>query len=588
MNDVRAFARGSVNQQGCRALLEDGGKPVARAQTDTVVLVGADPRGTLWIGEMLQATWRGQLRLVYVQGPPEAADELVEHPSAWVLLDISSLYADPVGAVSELRTLAPGAPIVVLGDSDDGQKGLAAIQAGAQDYLIKSELYPAILRRALMQSAERLRGELQLTHQALHDPLTGLPNRALFLDRLGVALDRCRRSGAAVAVLFLDVDNFKRVNDSLGHAAGDRVLVGLADRLRTMLRPMDTVCRYGGDEFTLLLEDLDNEREVALIAERISQAAALPIRLELGATEVTVSIGIAVVSDPDAAADTVIREADAAMYRAKRSGPSHFELFDEGSRRRAMERLELEHGLRRALERSELCVYYQPRFSLEDPGQVRDLEALVRWRHPDRGLVAPGEFIALAEETGLIIPIGHFVLEQALRQIPSWRRHAPEVTVSVNISARQLEDVSAVQPRALCLEFAEEAISERPDSAVRTMQGLKAMGVRLAIDDFGLGTSSLSRLRRLPVDTLKIHESLLGGLGRSSRDGPLVGAVVDLGHALGLNVVAEGVETEAQMSELRALGCDGAQGFWLGRPVAEEDVQALLSPQARATASSSS
>lgn len=583
-------------------MLDDGNMVAgagAGANPDTVVLVEADHNAALWVGEMLRATWPEELELLRVERAADAAKHLVAHPSAWVLVDISSFYTARIGLVSQLRALAPHAPIVVLSDREDEPEALEAIRAGAQDYLGKPELYPAMLRRAMKYAAERARAEELLTHQALHDPLTRLPNRELFLDRVGVALDRCRRSGASVAVLFLDVDNFKHVNDSLGHAAGDRVLVGLADRLRTMLRPMDTVCRYGGDEFTLLFEDLDNEREVVLIAERISQAAALPIVLEQGQTAVTVSIGVAMVADPDVAADTVIREADAAMYRAKRSGPSRFELSDEGSRRRAMERLELEYGLRRALERAELCVYYQPKFPLSDPTRPSGLEALVRWRHPERGLVAPGEFIGLAEETGLIVPIGQFVLAEVLRQIPQWRRQAPEVTVSVNVSARQLEDVSlvstlagamratAVQPRALSLEFTETAIREHPTAAVRTMQALKAMGVRLTIDDFGMGASWLSNLKRLPIDTLKIHESLVSGLGRGPREAPIVGALVELGHALGLDVVAEGVETEAQASELRALGCDGAQGFWFGRPMSEDEVQALLSRQDRTPAGSS-
>jgi diguanylate cyclase (GGDEF)-like protein len=569
---------------------------VAGASTDMLVLVQADQHASPWIGEMLQATWREELQLVRAPGVSDAAEELVAHPDAWVLLDISSFQADRVGVVGQLRALAPQAPLVVLAEREDEQEALAAIRAGAQDYLVKQELYPAMLRRALKHAAERARASVELTHQALHDPLTGLPNRALFMDRLRVALDRCRRSGTSVAVLFLDVDDFKQVNDSLGHSAGDRVLVGLADRLRSLLRPMDTVCRYGGDEFTLLFEDLVNEREVVLIAERINQAAALPIALEGGQARVTVSTGVAVVADPDIAADTVIREADAAMYRAKRSGSSRFELFDEGSSRRANARLDLEEALRAALERSELSVAYQPQVSLADPSQVTGLEALVRWHHPQRGLLEPEQFIPLAEETGLIIPLGHHVLRQVLHRLPQWRAQAPKLTVSVNLSSRQLEDAglisvlagalhaAAVPPRALCLEFAESAVAGHPEAAIRTMQALKAMGIRLAIDDFGLGTSSLASLKRLPLDALKIHQSLLTGLGTSARDAEVVRALVELGHALGLTVVAEGVESESQFAELRVLDCDEGQGFWFARPVSEDQVHGLLGPEARASA----
>jgi diguanylate cyclase (GGDEF)-like protein len=562
----------------------------AGAHADMLVLVQAQDAAP-WIGEMLRATWPEELRIVRAPRVSDAAAALEDQPEAWVLLDISSFPADRIGVVAQLRTLAPGAPIVVLAEREDEREALAAIRAGAQDYLVEHDLHPAMLRRALTRAAERASAAVQLTHRALHDTLTGLPNRALFLDRLRVALDRCRRSGTSVAVLFLDVDDFKRVNDSLGHAAGDRVLIGLADRLRSLLRPMDTVCRYGGDEFTLLFEDLGSEREVVLIAERINQAAALPLVLDGERTTVTVSIGVAMVADPEVAAETVIREADAAMYRAKREGASRFELFDEASRGRATARLALEHALRGALERSELCVCYQPQLALSDPPRLNGLEALVRWRHPQRGLLEPEQFLGLAEETGLIVPIGHQVLDQALRQIPEWRRQSPDLTVSVNLSARQLEDANLVPrlaatlqateipPRALCLEFSESAITRDPEAAIRTMQALKAMGVRLAIDDFGLGTSSLASLKRLPIDALKIHQSLLGGLGGSAREGEIVGAVVELGHALGLSVVAEGVETAAQVAELRALGCNGAQGYWFGRPVPENEVPALLSPE---------
>jgi diguanylate cyclase (GGDEF)-like protein len=391
-----------------------------------------------------------------------------------------------------------------------------------------------------------------------------------------------------VAVLFLDVDNFKQVNDTLGHAAGDRLLVGLADRLRTMLRPMDTVARVGGDEFMLLFEDLASEREVVLIADRISRAASLPIRLEGRRTSVTVSIGIAMVADPTMPADTVISEADAAMYRAKELGPSRYELFDEDSRRRAMERLELETALKHAVERSQLEVHYQPNVSLREQGAVSGMEALVRWQHPDRGLIGPAEFISLAEETGLMLPIGQYVLEHAVHQLARWRRYRPQMTVSVNVSFRQLEDLSLastlagviqsidVPPEALCLEVGERALSQNPESATRALHALRAIGVRLAIDDFGSGFASLWNLKQLPLDAVKLDESLTAGLGIRAEQTPVVGAVVSLAHALGLNVVAEGVETDAQLEELRALGCDEAQGFLLGGPVPEEEVQALL------------
>jgi diguanylate cyclase (GGDEF)-like protein len=558
-----------------------------------VLLVEADPRAALLVTEMLRAAWTGGLVVSGAKRLPAATQQLLDHAADAVLLGVplaDGADGEALSAIEQLRTTAPDVPIVVLSDRGDDEELLRAIRAGAQDCLVKSELYPTALARALKCAIERKRAEAKLAQQALHDPLTGLPNRALFLDRLGVALDRSRRSGASIALLFLDVDSFKAVNDSLGHTAGDRLLAGLADRMRAMLRPMDTVARFGGDEFTFLFEGLASEREVVLIAERITGAARAPIKLEDRDASVTVSIGIAVVSDPVVTPDTVIREADAAMYRAKELGGSRYELFDEASRQRATERLELETALRHAVDRSELQVHYQPSVSLDNDTGMVGLEALVRWRHPERGLLAPREFIPLAEDMGLMLPIGQFVLEQALTRIPRWRRYRPNMTVSVNVSFRQLEDMSLIStlagalrtskvaPDALCLEITESAVTQNPEVTIRALQALKAMGLRLAIDDYGTGASSLSNLKRLPVDTIKIHESVLSGLGVDAGEAPIVGAVVELGHALGLKVVAEGVETDAQLAELRTLGCDGAQGFLFGRPVPEEDVQALLVP----------
>ena len=554
------------------------------------LIVTGDRRTAALIGEMLQASWSNGLVVAHAGQLTDATHELLEHAASCVLLDLSE-HEDRIAAVEQIRTAAPDVPIVVLAEHADEDEAVTVVKAGAQDYLIRSELSPALLRRAVMYAIERKRLEAQLAHRALHDPLTGLPNRALFLDRLGVALDRSRRNNASIAVLFLDVDNFKQINDSLGHAAGDRLLSGLADRLQSMLRPMDTVARFGGDEFTFLFEELTSEREVILIAERIGRAVRLPIHLEEADTTVTVSIGISIVTDPTMPAETVIREADSAMYRAKQLGRSRYELFDETSRQRAVDRLELEGALRQALERSELRVHFQPKLSFEAGAlRVTGLEALLRWQHPSRGMLAPSEFLQLAEDSGLMLEIGQYVLAHSLHQLLIWREHRPDLTITINVSARQLEDMSfvtllagqltaaGVDPHAVCLDITERAASRNPDVSVRAVQALKALGVKIAIDDFGTGASSLSNLKQLAIDSIKIHESLVGGLGRDPGDAPLVRAVIELGHALGVEVVAEGVENDAQLDQLRALGCDGAHGFLLGRPVPEEEVLALLSP----------
>jgi diguanylate cyclase (GGDEF)-like protein len=566
------------------------GDQVDAATLVRALIVTGDRRTAALIGEMLQASWSNGLVVAHAGQLTDATHELLEHAASCVLLDLSE-HEDRIAAVEQIRTAAPDVPIIVLAEHADEDEAVTVVKAGAQDYLIRSELSPALLRRAVKYAIERKRLEAQLAHRALHDPLTGLPNRALFLDRLGVALDRSRRNNASIAVLFLDVDNFKQINDSLGHAAGDRLLSGLADRLQSMLRPMDTVARFGGDEFTFLFEELTSEREVILIAERIGRAVRLPIHLEEADTTVTVSIGISIVTDPTMPAETVIREADSAMYRAKQLGRSRYELFDETSRQRAVDRLELEGALRQALERSELRVHFQPKLSFEAGAlRVTGLEALLRWQHPSRGMLAPSEFLQLAEDSGLMLEIGQYVLAHSLHQLLIWREHRPDLTITINVSARQLEDMSfvtllagqltavGVDPHAVCLDITERAASHNPDVSVRAVQALKALGVKIAIDDFGTGASSLSNLKQLAIDSIKIHESLVGALGRDSGDALLVRAVIELGHALGVEVVAEGVENVAQLDQLRALGCDGAHGFLLGRPVPEEEVLALLSP----------
>jgi diguanylate cyclase len=565
-----------------------GSDQIEDAARIRILLVGDDPRAALPISEMLRSTALDGLVLAHAELLKDAEQVLIDRGVSCVLLDLSLPDVDEIGSIELIRSAAPEIAIVVLTERDDGVQALRAIRAGAQDSLIKSELQPARLARAVHCAIERKRFETRLARLALHDPLTGLPNRALFLDRLTVALDRARRTKAQVAVLFLDVDRFKQINDTLGHSAGDRLLKELAGRLRSMLRPMDTVARFGGDEFTFVFEELGSERELLLVTERIIHAASLPIRLPEAQTKVSVSIGITMVDNPNLGAEAVIREADVAMYRAKELGRARYELFDEASRQRAADRVELESALSRAIKRRELAIAYQPRISLDGGSVLVGFEALIRWMHPQHGPIAPSEFIPVAEDTGLVFAIGQYVLEHALSRLARWQRVRPDLSLSVNLSLRQLEDdglasmvaaavrARGLDPRALSLEVAEGDLTRRPEIALRALEGLRTAGVCVAIDDYGTGSASLSNLRRLPVDTLKIHESLIAGIGNGSQDASIVAALVELGHALDLEVVAEGVETDAQLARLRELGCDGAQGFLLGRPVSERDVDALL------------
>jgi len=425
---------------------------------------------------------------------------------------------------------------------------------------------------------ERRAAERLLEHQALHDPLTGLPNRALFLDRLQHALARARRPGSSLAVYFCDVDDFKDVNDSLGHDAGDGLLIALPPRLREGLRAGDTVARFGGDEFVILCEDLASEGEAIRIAERIGEAFALPFELDGRPHHLSVSVGVVFARGGAATATEVLRDADAAMYRAKGRGKGGFELFDAQMRASLVARLQTESDLRLALEQDELRLHWQPVVALGAGGAddaFVGAEALVRWHHPQRGLLAPAAFIAVAEDSGLIAPLGAWVLEEACRQALAWegKRFA-----SVNLSPRQLShsDVPAlleraleetgVDPRLIELEITENVLMEQSAGALATLRRLKAMGVRLVLDDFGTGWSSLAYLKRFPLDGLKIDREFVAGLGSSAEAEAIVAAVLSMAEALDLDVIAEGVETDAQLAWLRARGCGFAQGYLLGRP----------------------
>ena len=440
---------------------------------------------------------------------------------------------------------------------------------------------------------ERRRFEEQLAHQALHDPLTDLPNRALFLDRLTLALRHSMRQQRSVGVFFCDLDRFKTVNDNLGHGAGDLVLKTVAERLRQILRPDDTVARLGGDEFVILCPDIGDVRQALPVVERISHAIAAPLSSTDGEIVMTASIGVALSAVPEEEPARLLRDADAAMYRAKQRGGARYEFFDEAMRAEIARRLETESLLRGALERNQFQLFYQPLVDVAG-GHIVGFEALLRWEHPERGLVAPGDFIAVAEQSGLIVPIGSWALREACLEAAKLQQAFPRMrplTMAVNLSPRQFAQpdlvgmvadaiaTAGLDDGTLCLDITETVLMDNVDSTLTVLCGLRTLGVLLAIDDFGIAYSSLNHLHRFEVDSLKVDRSFVEGLGVRRESATIVSAVVGLAHTLGMTALAEGVETADQLAHVADLGCDEAQGFYFAHPEPEERLEILLSEE---------
>ncbi len=443
---------------------------------------------------------------------------------------------------------------------------------------------------------DRVRLQNELQYQAFHDGLTGLPNRALFTDRVDHALARVARDGRLLAVLFLDLDNFKAINDGLGHAAGDELLKTVARRLREQLRVEDTAARFGGDEFAVLMEHITDPSQVAHVCERI--AAALSVGCHIQGTLVSAQVSIGVTYSADGAtAEELLRNADVAMYGAKANGKSCFQVYEPVMHQRVAQRLRVESDLRRALAEGGLHVFYQPVFEL--PSQrVVGVEALVRWLHPDRGMVLPMDFIPVAEDTGLIVPLGRWVLNEACAQVRRWQQEIvglDDLNAAVNISPRQLEDsaivrdvqdalaASGLKPDKLVLEITESILMRDVDAAAARLEELSALGVKLAVDDFGTGQSSLAQLRRFPVDILKVDKSFVDNIDQDDMANNLLTVVAKLGESLGLDVVAEGVESAAQASIIQRLGHLFVQGYLYSRPLDVASMTAFLTAHCRET-----
>ncbi|MEI2703212.1 MAG: EAL domain-containing protein [Baekduia sp.] len=438
----------------------------------------------------------------------------------------------------------------------------------------------------LYVTASDIEDRLERERQALHDSMTGLASQALAMDRLNAALDRLRRRGGAVVVLIVDIDDLNAVNETQGWAEGDALLRAIGERIGDRVRRSDTVARIGGDRFMVIADDVQADQPGSLetVIERVSLSFARPFRTRAALTLLSASIGVSVTRDGEITAEQLIREADIALGRARGHGPGNAEVYDAALAAEVRDRIQLAADLRGALQRGELAVHFQPLFSLEE-GKAVGCEALLRWNHPERGQLQPDSFLRIAEDDGLIVPIGAWVLEQACSQLAAWRADGHELTVSVNVSARQLEQrdfpaivervihMTRVPPQSVCLEVTETAVIRRPEVAARALNALRALGLRVALDDFGLGYSSLGHLKALPVDIVKVDRSFIAGVCDSKQDQAVVEAVLAIAKRTGVSVVAEGVETEEQDALLRGLGCPVVQGFLYGRPAQPAELE---------------
>ncbi len=554
----------------------------------TVLLIEDNPGDARLIREMLAEDPEDRFRLHCTDRLSRGLDFLSAEKAGLVLLDLSLPDSHGLDTFVKVFAHAPQIPIIVLTGNDDDTVALSAVKTGAQDYLVKGRLDRELLMRSMQYSIERKRYQEQLERQANYDMLTGLPNRTLLHDRLRQSVF-AQRDERSMAVVFIDIDHFKFVNDSLGHRVGDELLKSIGERLKLVVREGDTVARLGGDEFVLILNDQPQQDVIFRAMQRICSKVAEPSLISGKELYVTCSAGISLYPQDGRDVDTLLKNADAAMYRAKEHGRNNFQFYTAEMNALVNERLAMEQSLRQAVERKEFVLYYQPKVSLRS-GAIVAAEALLRWRHPERGLVSPDRFIHLAEETGLIVPIGEWVLREACTQNLLWQKVGLRpITISVNVSARQFrhnilaKTVSGIlaetglDPSHLDMELTESIIMQDVEATIATLRELKSLGVGLSIDDFGTGYSSLSYLKDLPIDTLKIDRAFVRDItADQSNDRVLAWAIISLAHSLGLKVIAEGVENKDQVNFLRKHRCDEVQGYYFSKPVPPEEFRKLL------------
>lgn len=556
----------------------------ATGECPRILLIDDDEDDYLLTRELLGEIFGGRLRLDWARNWDAALAAIGQQRHEVYLVDYRLGERTGLELVREAVERGCSAPFIVLTGQGSREIDLEAMRAGAMDYLVKGEITAPLLDRSIRYSIERHRAERRLAEIAQLDQLTGLPNRYLLQDFLTRSLARATRFGHYVALLLVDLDRFKPVNDIYGHHAGDRLLQAIAARLRSTVRTSDLVARLGGDEFTVVLTDLEDPDAAVAQAERVLDAIRLPVELDGCEVEVGASIGIAVYPRDAADIEELLSSADAAMYTAKAGKVGGIHLYTGEMRQRQARRQALERSLRQAVAGNEFCLFYQPQIEVRS-GRLVGFEALIRWRHPELGLISPAEFIHLTEETGLIGPIGEWVLKTACAQLAGWRRRGHrELSLAVNLSPRQMHETGlasllarllaehGLPPGLLELEITESHLLQKPEEVRRMLAAFSQIGVRVSLDDFGTGFSSLNHLRAFPGASLKIDRSFIQGIEENGSDAAIVRSLIAMAHSLNLKVIAEGVESPAQLRMLTEYGCDYVQGFLLGEPAPAEEI----------------
>jgi diguanylate cyclase (GGDEF)-like protein len=553
-----------------------------------LLLIEPDDAAATALLALLEGATVKQIQTVVAKTLSQALACLHDQSVDAIIAELDLPDSTPEASLKQLVASAPHTPVVALVNSDDDAFALKLLKLGAQDSLVRARADGALMLKTLRYAIERKESDQHLTYLSHYDRLTGLANRELFRDRLHQAMTRAERSGQVIALLFLDLDRFKAVNDTLGHLAGDELLIEVAGRLKKSVRRSDTIARLGGDEFTVILEGLEDPIDAEVVCAKILKFLSEPVLIRNQEIYVTTSIGVTFFPADDVDINGLLRNADAAMYRAKEEGRNRYNLFTADINARAVNRMAIESALRHALERQEFHLCYQPKVCVQT-GLVLGAEALIRWDNPQRGLVSPVEFIPVAEDTGLIVPIGEWVLRRACADMRKWHAAGFEhVSVAVNLSARQFrhgELVSAVakiladtgiSPRQLELEITESLLMDDTEASQLALRALKALGTSIYLDDFGTGYSSLAYLKKFPLDGLKIDRSFINDLPGDTDGEAITSAILALSKALRLGVVAEGVETRDQLNFLRDAGCQVVQGYLFSRPLVFSDFLAWL------------